>query len=404
MFLHQFKYRFKTILHTKEETFWILLFPILLGTCFHAAFADITKSTEEFHTIDTAVVLENNESDTYFLQTLNAVSEFTNAEEYDLHTEPNSSDASDTDKLLSVTFADSEEADKLLNSGDVTGIITLKNGTPSLKITENGIDETILKEFLDSYTQTVHIVTDVMSNNGFSKDNVDTINQIIANMSSDKDYISEKKLTSGNTDVFVDYFYSLIAMTCLFASFSGVSCATNMKANLSAVGMRKTLSPSKKMGMLLAEFSASYVFPCIANVILIIYLRYILNINLGTNTPLIIVTSMVGSMVGIGTGLFIGSIPKFKHNTKVMIMTALSLFSSFLSGLMAGGIKYQIEKFAPIVNILNPATIITDALYSLNMYDTYTRFNTCMITLLIYCGVFIAASYFMTRRESYASL
>jgi ABC-2 type transport system permease protein len=86
------------------------------------------------------------------------------------------------------------------------------------------------------------------------------------------------------------------------------------------------------------------------------------------------------------------------------INIALALFGSFLSGLMFGGLKYVIEEKIPIINRLNPATVITDALYSLNIYDTYDRYITCMITLVIYCVIFCSASYFITRRESYASL
>ena len=83
------------------------------------------------------------------------------------------------------------------------------------------------------------------------------------------------------------------------------------------------------------------------------------------------------------------------------INTGISLFLSFLSGLMIGGLKYQIEKVAPIVNRLNPATVITDALYSLNIYDTYDKYISSMITLVVMSVVLCIASYFLTRRESY---
>ena len=45
MFFHMYKYRLKTLFNQKEEFFWILLFPIILGTFFFLAFADMVRSS-----------------------------------------------------------------------------------------------------------------------------------------------------------------------------------------------------------------------------------------------------------------------------------------------------------------------------------------------------------------------
>ena len=66
MFFHMYKYRLKTLFNQKEEFFWILLFPIILGTFFFLAFADITKKNETFETINIAVVKENTEAEVFF--------------------------------------------------------------------------------------------------------------------------------------------------------------------------------------------------------------------------------------------------------------------------------------------------------------------------------------------------
>lgn len=382
MFFHIFKYRIKTIFHTKEEVFWILIFPILLGTCFFAAFSNISSSTENFETIDVAIVLDADETTKYI---------------FDAMSDKNTSSENET-ALLHITYCDISKATDLLNSNDITGIISFTNNTPELTVVEESINASILKEILDKYIQ----VSSILQKLG-SSDPVQ-IQKTIQSVMSDNSFITTKKLTDGNTDMFTDYFYSLIAMTCLFGALSGQSCATQMKANLSSLGMRKNLAPVNRGTIIAADFLATYLLQVIANIILIIYLNYILKVNLGGSFPLILLTAITGSLIGVSSGIFIGSIPKLSENIKMAINIALALFGSFLSGLMFGGLKYVIEEKIPIINRLNPATVITDALYSLNIYDTYDRYITCMITLVIYCVIFCSASYFITRRESYASL
>lgn len=383
MFFHIFKYRIKTIFHTKEDIFWTLIFPLLLGTCFYAAFSNVTKATESFETISVAMVLEDNVDEAIIKSTFNSMS-----------------DANETEEtpLLHISYTNKDESQRMLKGKDVAGIITFKEGIPSLKVTEEGLNSSILKELLDKYIQTFDILKNIGPTD--TAKYLSTMQIVLA----DSSFISNKKLTDGNMDVFTDYFYSLIAMTCLFGALSGQTCAMQMKANLSALGMRKNLAPVHRGTVIFADFLATYLLQLAANAILVIYLNYILNVNLGGSFPLILLTAATGSLIGVSTGIFVGSLPRLSENIKVAINLIFSLFGSFLSGLMFGGIKYELEKVAPIINRLNPATVITDALYSLNIYDTYERYGTCMITLVIYCVVLCCASYFMTRRESYASL
>jgi predicted Zn-dependent peptidase len=55
MFLHILKYNFISALRVKQLNFWILIFPIILGTLFNIAFSGIMDS-EKFKTIPVAIV------------------------------------------------------------------------------------------------------------------------------------------------------------------------------------------------------------------------------------------------------------------------------------------------------------------------------------------------------------
>ena len=107
-------------------------------------------------------------------------------------------------------------------------------------------------------------------------------------------------------------------------------------------------------------------------------------------------------MVGILSGLFVGSIPKLKEALQIGIFLTYSLLGAFLAGLMSTYIKIGIQHNAPIVNKINPAALISDALYSLLVYNTHERYFENMALLSVWAIVLFVLSYIMTRRKTYA--
>lgn len=66
--------------------------------------------------------------------------------------------------------------------------------------------------------------------------------------------------------------------------------------------------------------------------------------------------------------------------------------------------KYIVDKNVPIINKLNPASMITDGFYSLYYYDTLNRYLFNITSLLIFFGIMILISYFGLRRQKYDSI
>ncbi len=58
----------------------------------------------------------------------------------------------------------------------------------------------------------------------------------------------------------------------------------------------------------------------------------------------------------------------------------------------------------PWFNKVNPAAVISDSFYCLNMYSDYERFTEKIITMLVMSAVLALLGFFMTRRKKYASL
>ena len=112
----------------------------------------------------------------------------------------------------------------------------------------------------------------------------------------------------------------------------------------------------------------------------------------------------IGSMIGVSMGIFVGSFGRMKEGVKIGILLAVSMTGSFLAGLMNGEMKYVVERNAPFLNRINPAAIISDAFYCINVYDDTARFLRGMVTLAVMCVALVLASFLMIRRERYDSI
>jgi hypothetical protein len=378
MFGHLYKYRLKALLRMKEDIFWCLFFPIILCTCFFAAFSGISDKTNNFHSIPTAVVYEKENA--IFKATLDAVSK------------------SDTqgEEFLNVTETDIASAKSLLNDGKVDAIIYVGDEI-SMTVAKSGLNQTAVQSFLDEFEQKSSLISDIV------KENPDKLVSLIGNIFSSRTYISEKKLTDSPMDEISVYYFSLIGMAALFGGFLGSSVARQMQPNITPEGMRKSAAPVKRHTMIAAEFLAAYTLQLISMAILLFYMICVLHINLGNEAGYVALTCAAGSLVGIASGIFVGTLP-VKENVQIAIFLVYSLGSSFLSGLMVHPIKIWIEKSMPIINCINPATLIQDALYSLVIYNTHERFFTNIITLTVISVILCTLSYLMTRRKNYANL
>lgn len=378
MFGHLYKYRLKSLLRMKEDIFWCLFFPIILCTCFFAAFSGISDKTNNFHSIPTAVVYEKENA--IFKATLDAVSK------------------SDTqgEEFLNVTETDGASAKSLLKDGKVDAIIYVGDEI-SMTVAKSGLNQTAVQSFLDEFEQKSSLISDIV------RENPDKLVSLIGNIFSSRTYISEKKLTDSPMDEMSVYYFSLIGMAALFGGFLGSSVARQMQPNITPEGMRKSTAPVKRHTMIAAEFLAAYTLQLISIAILLFYMICVLRINLGNEAGYVALTCAAGSLAGIASGIFVGSLP-VKENVQIAIFLVYSLGSSFLSGLMVHPIKIWIEKSVPIINRINPATLIQDALYSLVIYNTHERFFTNIITLTVISVILCTLSYLMTRRKNYANL
>lgn len=387
MFFHEFTYEIKRILRQKDELFWVLAFPMILGIMFHVAFANINNTTETFHTIPVAVCIENNSTGGTFEQVLDTIS------------------SNEEDSFLEITYTNWDNAVKLLEDNTVRGIFRVDEDVSLICAPSDAnvnstlpIEQSILEAFLQEYRTNVAAVTEIVSKNPAK------LNDILTIMESEGNYGKELKLTSGNMDNMVQYFYNLIAMACLYTSFAGAQIAVKNQANLSALGARKCVSPNGKFVSMAAQVIACILtqFFCVA--VNVLFLVYILQVDFGTSLPMLLLTAFIGCIVGVSFGFFVGCIGHMGESAKMGLMISVSMICCFLSGLMVNNMRAIVESVCPLLNDINPAALISDCFFTLNIYGTGNRYTTDILSLIVISGIFMTIGCLMTRRKTYASL
>ena len=376
MFLHNLKYEIKTGLRAKDLIFWLMVFPIVLGLFFKIAFDGIYEKTTQFSTVPAAVV-ETEENEIF-------------------HSVIDTIEDSD-EPLLSVTYTDEENALELLKSGDVTGIIYVDEKL-SVTVAGTGIEETILISFVEQYTTQEKIIRDIIEKDPFKAE------AVVSALSEEVSVLNEIPLTDGNTDNFAQYFYNLIAMVALYGTLTGIHITIGNQANLSALGARKNCSPTPKSISLAASLLGRYLVQTVCMIICVTFIHFVLKIDLGNKLPLVYLSSIIGGTVGVSMGFFVGSIGNLKEELKIGVSVAFSMLLCFLSGLMVADMKAIIAENIPWLNSINPAAVISDSFYCLNIYNDYERFTVKIITMLITSAIFVLLGFVLSRRKKYASL
>lgn len=392
MFIHNFKYALKTLFKNKMLIFWTFAFPIILGTFFNMAFSDIEKS-EQLDIIDIAIV-DNQEfkSNLIYQETFEVLSD-----EYN------------DNRLFNTKYVLEDEAKKLLSNGDITGYLILED-SPKIVVTSSGINETILKQVVEEISQTEEIINNLTQEeinqalvSGNYNINYDEIYLKVMNIINSSQ-VNINNISSSNLSYTMIEFYTLIAMTCLYGGILGMVAVNQNLANMTSKGKRIATSPVSKAKLIFSSVLASYVTQLIGILLLFIYTIFVLNVDYGDNLLLIIILALVGCLAGLSLGICIATVFKTNDNVKTGIIISLTMLGCFLSGMMGITMKYIVDKNIPIINKLNPASMITDGFYSLYYYDTLDRFNFNVVSLLIFAFIMIAISWFSLRRQKYDSV
>lgn len=371
--LRLIKYSFLEKIRDFNLMFWPLVFPIILGTLFYFAFGGMLSADDSFQPVSVAVV-EEERADIQFLKVLDELE----------------------GKYVFAQIVSKEKASDLLENGIVSGIYLVGSET-DLIVTSPTINTSILAGVLTQYTQQKALIEKIATTHP------ENLQAAIERMMEQEDAINTISIDGSKTNSMNEYFYALIAMGSLYGCFLGLFLVVRLQGNLSALGARRSVTPTHKLKLLFAEMCSAFAIHFINVLVLVGYLKLILGINFA-HGPQLLLLCLAGSIVGVTMGMFLGSIGKFSEGVKVGLCIGISMTASFLAGLMYGGMKNLVEKTFPIINRINPAALVSDACYALSVYDNPKKFYLNITILLFESFVFLFICYLSVRRDRYDSI
>ena len=347
--LHLIKYNLLIKLRNFNMVFWPLVFPLIMATFFFFAFGNLNDA--DFETVQVALVKES--ANPVFVFFLDQVQ-------------------SGDSELIALHEMSEKDALDALSQKKISGIY-YEQAIPGLTLNGQGIPESILQSVLESYENNLHTLQTIL------KKHPSGLLSALRQMSDTKDLVRE-------------------------VSLGGKTIDGNSQANLTALAARRCITPTHKLKLILSEQIASFLLGYADVIVLLLYLRNILNLDFQGQFGKMLIISLFGSLIGVSMGLFIGSLSRLNEGIKIGIMLAISMSCCFLSGLMNGSMKDTVEKHAPIINRFNPAALISDALYCINVYDDASRYYRNLITLIVMSAALVLASFLLIRRERYDSI
>lgn len=342
-------YQGKNMFRDISFTFWGLIYPIILAGFFYIAFSGMTNI--ELETIN--IGIEKGNPASTILESID---------------------------ILNIVELSQDDVENSLESEEIDGFI--KNDL-SLVVDRSGLNQTIIKGILDQILQTV------------------ALNEPMENFDFSVDYLAGKTQKANGILII---FYSLIAMVSTYGVFPGIETVIITQANLTNLGARINITPIRKSTLITSGMIVGLLINLVSNILLLLFLHFVLKLELFTNLAYSSIFIILGNVFGISLGIFIGSSNKKSPGVKVMISIMVTMFLSFLSGLMSPDIKVLIDKNLPLLSKLNPIAIITNSLYRINLLENTHNLNEGIILLIIYSIILMGISYLFLRRGQYDSI
>ncbi|MBW3091426.1 ABC transporter permease [Bifidobacterium sp. 82T10] len=419
----------KSNLRNTSALFWLIVFPIALSTMFNVVFGGLDKAMS-ITPVPVAVVEDANWTNAVGADTLiTALSgkQTDNGKTGTANGAGTTTDGADTligdisvdVRLLdATTVASATKARELLDSGTTGGIIAADHdGRLALTLSSDtvanannstgavGLDVSLaaLDNVLDQYNRTGATVRAALKDNPAAAITRDFWHGIGSAMNG----TTEVTLTNFKPAAMARYYYALMGMACLMAMSTMIYTVTTAQANLSALGIRRTVAPLGRARQLVAGFLAGWLCSCVCLLVALAYIRYVCGIEVGGREPLAVLAVIVASFMTCSLGTMIGAIPKLTAGVKQGLSTAISCGLSLFSGLYGGfamELSDLISRRAPLLADINPTQQVTNLFYSLMYYDSYQPFARTCAVLLAMSAVFLAAGVIMLRRQRYEHL
>lgn len=404
----------------KAQLFWLFAFPIILATMFNGMFGNIAESYA-LHTVDVVVVNNDDWRASPGAQMLvDGISSDTGATGADGDHAKVDDDGDAMPKLITVTEAASmEAADRALLDAKAQGRLSVDgSGKLQLAISQatqtsatdvmassSGLDIslTVLGNIVDLYNRNTNVVINTAQHNPSAL----LDDAFTGSIGSSSGFTKEIQLTNFKPSSTARYYYALLGMAAMMAMSFAVNAVSMAQANLSALGIRRSVAPLPKLQQLLAGFLSSWICSFLSLTMAMLYIRFGCQISLGGREWAGLCACLMASFATSAFGTLIGALPGIPTGAKQGLCTALACILSLFSGLygsFAMDLSDQIAQHAPILSTLNPAQQVTNLFYGILYYDSFQPFLTTVGVLAAMSLVWLAVATVLLRRQRYEHL
>ena len=201
------------------------------------------------------------------------------------------------------------------------------------------------------------------------------------------------------------YYFALLGFAALSCANFGMVAVGGLRASSGPLGARRAvggISHGRALaGTLLAAWAASFI--CL----LVVFLFMRLTVDFGNRDVGCLAVLAVSSLAAVSLGCLVAVIPRIPEGARSGIITIVTCFSALFTGLYGEPtmkLADAVAQACPASALVNPAAQITEALYGLMYYDSFTPAASHLGILLAMTAIMFALSVRALGRQRYASL
>ncbi|MDO4799567.1 MAG: ABC transporter permease [Bacillota bacterium] len=341
------RYNFLNSIRDKSTIFWVAFYPLIILTIFTLAFSQIQSQNE----IRIPVGVDPNNPFASIYPTID---------------------------LLEVSEISPDRATELLESEAISSYIDAEG---NLILKEAGFKATIVKSILDQIRQMIALE--------IPREAYDF----------ERNYTVNTNHASG-IQSFLIYYYALFGMIALQSSQGALSDICSIQANLSFLGQRIEIAPTRKWVLILKSslvtLSTNFTISLATFLVAVYVFRHpLLQRPMESFLMLLLI-----NLFGIALGLVVGLSSRLSLNVKSGILIAVVITLSAMGGMMGVGLRTAISRFAPWLLKINPVSLFTDTMFRINVTgDASTVVSTLVILGIEITVMMLIATQFLRRRQ-----
>lgn len=297
------------------------------------------------------------------------------------------------DSVMDYSVHTMEKARELISLGRLDALISLGNN-PVLYMGEDGAKQDMIRGYLNSYLRYKK-----EGSISFHEDKIGV--DLVQTLELDKKRIDNSSF----------FFYTMLALTCLLGSKLQFVQVAEYESGDSSLAQRIKVSSIHRGRLFLSNILAVLTVQTLSVGLLLLYYIQVLEVIPKQHRFLLLIICFVGSILGICLGSFVHSENVNSHSLKTYIymnksikqaiLNIILFGGSFLSGIVFLDVRYYVMKEMPILTIINPVALITDAFYYLYHYEYYQKVYLnigLLIAWSILIGCFILVQKIRSRR------